>query len=176
MNPLNPADYYEYWFGDGADFTWSDLITYDFWSLGGTTSFFSSADMAHDWVSKHIWSKYTGFEGMSEAADYPAFMIAMSEQARNEAQALRLAGGLSRYEEAELYWGRMNDYTWAVLDPNEHPELKKWFTESVDIAERTVAYDEGGILNPNPEGVHPDEGAKIPWWLVGIAAIYLWKK
>jgi len=176
MNPLDPLDYYDFWFGDGADFTWGDLLTYDFWQLGGTTSFFSTPKKAHDWVSKHIWEKYSGFDGLPDESDWRRFMIALSDDARQSAESVGYWSGATGYEKARAYWQQMDRYTWQVLQPSEHPELKNWFNESLDIAERTVDYDEGGILNPNPEGA-PDT-ARLPFWVLGLGVgmVYLWSK
>ena len=128
-----------------------DMLTSDFWELGGTSSFFATPTAAKEWAEEYVITPYGGL-----AADKKQDLLEYSEQAYQDAMWARGVGyfslddaefeqygyTVSDTEAAHIYWSKMTTY---IKEELNDAWLEAFFSGQVDLNEETIEYLEEGV-------------------------------
>jgi len=154
-----------------------EMLSSEFWTLGGTSSFFSNAEEAKAWVEENVLLPYDGITESTRTV-----LLEKSEEAYNYAFWARGAGWLALtdeefekygyavdpYEAAELYWEKM---TIAVEEYGDD-WLLDFFRGQVDLSGETTDYVQEGVVRGDFFGASVSES--IPWKiLLALGALFL---
>ncbi len=150
-----------------------DMLTSDFWTLGGTSSFFSNATEARLFAENKVYGPYPDITPSQR--DY---LDDKSEEVYNQAMLARGLGAfymsdsdidnygyaVSDSESAHYYWTKMIPF----IDNVNNQFLSDFFRGQADINLDVIEYKKEGIINSG------DTEKKIPWWVfAGVGLIIL---
>ena len=157
-------DEFNFWVGPNSSFTWADLDGIDLWSIDGFGEYFDSAEKLNVWISNNLWKKHPTLN-----SDQWWAAMAYGDNVVNSGAAANLNG----YEQSEYFLRKMDSdvYTAAgfPIEVANDPILNKFFFGGREKLEKLIS-------SPAEPAQAPAGQNKIPWWLVGIAALYLWRK
>ena len=141
-----------------------DMMTSDFWTLGGQSAFFSNALEAKIFAENNVFGPYP--EITQAQTD---FLYEKSELVYEQANYAQALGALYMTDEqieiygptvtasegAWFYWNEMIPY----IDSVNNEFLSKFFRGQADINQEVIEYKKGGITGGDAKLF------KIPWWV-----------
>lgn len=141
-----------------------DMMTSDFWTLGGQSAFFSNALEAKIFAENNVFGPYP--EITQAQTDFLYEKSELVYEQANYAQALgafymtdeqiEIYGPtVTASEAAWFYWNEMIPY----IDSVNNEFLSKFFRGQADINQEVVEYKKGGITGGDAKLF------KIPWWV-----------
>lgn len=146
-----------------------DMLTSDFWTPGGTSTFFSSPTEAKEYAEQYVILPYDGITGPQKSA-----LLEASAEAESAAWWSVGTSFDSPYDGAFQYWTTMTEKVRKTGDP----WLISFFTGQAEISQETIDYVEGGVVRWDLfKESFEDQQKKIPWALIiGALALYMWRK
>lgn len=168
-------------------FNWDlleDMLTSDFWTLGGTSEFFTDTAAAQQFAEQYVINPYDGISTAEKEAllEYSDEAFYYAELARgvggylglNNAEYEQYGNIVTQYEAANIYWQRMTDYIKTNLND---PWLKGFFTGQTEISQETIDYVEAGIVDWTVFKDTLKTDSKKHLWLAAAALAFLfWRK
>ena len=146
-----------------------EMLTSDFWTLGGTSTFFSNPTAAREYAEEHVILPYDGITGPQKSA-----LLEVSSEAETEAWWNVGTSFDSPYDGAYQYW---TDMTEAVKKTGD-PWLISFFTGQAEISQETIDYVEGGVVRWDLfKESFEEQQRRVPWVLIiGAIAFFMWRK
>lgn len=161
-----------------------DMLDSDFWTLGGTSTFFTNLDDAQEFAEQRVIVPY---DGISEAAKIDLLEVSLQTyddvwkmywiegwSGMTSEEEARYGYWLSETEATHMYWFRMLEEVKKTGDP----WLIQFFSGQAEISQETIDYIEGGVVRWDYfTDSFKEQQQKIPWTLIiGALALLLWRK
>ena len=146
-----------------------DMMTSDFWTLGGQSAFFSNPLEAKIFAEEKVFGPYPEITDAQKDFLYEKSELVYEEAMYAQAlgafymtdEQIQIYGpsvtpfGISASEAAWYYWNEMIPY----IDSINNEFLSKYFRGQADINQEVVEYKKGGITGGDAKLF------KIPWWV-----------